>query len=157
MMEVENRIETFGGQVDELPDDLKDRRINGNHLANGNGVILEESEDEDQGEAAGILEKAPAEAVGGRVIKKVGPACPGQQTVACAGYTANTCRCVLQLEQFKAKRPTKASSFSEPGAPVSFNGVSRASKNLRKSRNAMGRGLPKKGKSPASCPTVSCN
>merc|ERR1711963_755331 len=44
----------------------------------------------------------------------------------------------------KAKRPTKASSFSEPGAPVSFNGVSRASKNLRKSRNAMGRGLPKK-------------
>ena len=84
MMEVENRIETFGGQVDELPDDLKDRRINGNHLANGNGVILEESEDEDQGEAAGILEKAPAEAVGGRVIKKVGPACLGQQTVACA-------------------------------------------------------------------------
>jgi len=116
MMEVENRIETFGGQVDELPDELKDRRVNGNH-ANGNGVILEESEEEDLGDSAGAMEKTPvdaSQAIAGRVIKK-------------------------------AKRPTKASSFSEPGAPVGFNGVSRASKNLRKSRNAMGRGLPKKG------------
>ena len=40
-MEVENRIETFGGQVDELPDELKDRRVNGNH-ANGNGVISQD-------------------------------------------------------------------------------------------------------------------
>jgi len=118
MMEVENRIEeTFSGQVEELPDDLKERRVHGNHHANGNGngngVILEESEEEDQGD----MEKTPtdaSQAIAGRVIKK-------------------------------AKRPTKASSFSEPGAPVGFPGVARAAKNLRKSRNAMGRGLPKKG------------
>merc|ERR1712126_478979 len=48
-------------------------------------------------------------------------------------------------------RPTKASSFSEPGAPLSGPpggqplSLNRASKNLRRSRNAMGRGLPKKG------------
>jgi len=118
MMEVENRIETFGGQVEELPDELKDRRVNGTHAnhANGNGVILEESEDEDL-DSAGVLEKTPgdvSQAVTGRIIKK-------------------------------AKRPTKASSFSEPGAPVGYNGLNRAAKNQRKSRNAMGRGLPKKG------------
>ena len=77
MMEVENRIETFGGQVEELPDELKDRRVNGNgsqaNHANGNGVILEESEDEDL-DSAGVLEKTPvdaSQAVAGRVIKKV--------------------------------------------------------------------------------------
>lgn len=118
MMEVENRIEeTFSGQVEELPDDLKERRVHGNQQANGNGngVILEESEEEDQGDAG--MEKTPtdaSQAIAGRVIKK-------------------------------AKRPTKASSFSEPGAPVGFPGVARTAKNLRKSRNAMGRGLPKKG------------
>ena len=78
MMEVENRIEeTFSGQVDELPDDLKERRVNGNHPAinghgNGNGVILEESEEEDLGDVG--MEKAPADAsqaIAGRVIKKV--------------------------------------------------------------------------------------
>ena len=75
MMEVENRIEeTFSGQVEELPDDLKERRVHGNHHANGNGngVILEESEDEDLGEAG--MEKAPtdpSQAIAGRVIKKV--------------------------------------------------------------------------------------
>ena len=54
---------------------------------------------------------------------------------------------------FQAKRPTKASSFSEPGAPLSGPpggqqplSLNRASKNLRRSRNTMGRGLPKKGK-----------
>ena len=73
MMEVENRIETFGGQVDELPDELKDRRVNGNH-ANGNGVILEESEEEDLGDSVGVMEKTPvdaSQAIAGRVIKKV--------------------------------------------------------------------------------------
>ena len=75
MMEVENRIEeTFSGQVEELPDDLKERRVQGNHHANGNGngVILEESEDEDEGEAG--FEKTPtdaSQAIAGRVIKKV--------------------------------------------------------------------------------------
>ena len=78
MMEVENRIEeTFSGQVEELPDDLKERRVNGNHHAiNGHGnndVILEESEEEeDVGD--GGLEKTPADAsqvIAGRVIKKV--------------------------------------------------------------------------------------
>jgi len=43
-MEVENRIEeTFSGQVEELPDDLKERRVHGNPhangIGNGNGVI----------------------------------------------------------------------------------------------------------------------
>ena len=74
MMEVENRIETFGGQVDDLPDDLKERRVNGIPPVNGNDVILEESEDEDQGDAAGMTDKLPADwsqAVAGRVIKKV--------------------------------------------------------------------------------------
>ena len=73
-MEVENRIETFGGQVDDLPDDLKERRVNGIPPVNGNDVILEESEDEDQGDAAGMTDKLPADgsqAVAGRVIKKV--------------------------------------------------------------------------------------
>ena len=79
MMEVENRIEeTFSGQVEELPDDLKERRVHGNPHANGfgngngNGVILEESEDEDQGDAG--MEKAPidpSQGIAGRVIKKV--------------------------------------------------------------------------------------
>ena len=71
-MEVENRIETFSGQVEELPDDLKERRVNGNHQANGNGVILEESEEEEYGE--GVMEKTPTDAtqaINGRVIKKV--------------------------------------------------------------------------------------
>merc|ERR1712198_319225 len=48
----------------------------------------------------------------------------------------------------KAKRPTKAASFSEPGAPASGGPQlppNRGHKNLRRSRNAMGRGLPKKG------------
>ena len=79
MMEVENRIEeTFSGQVEELPDDLKERRVNGNHPAinghgNGNGVILEESEEEEDLGDVG-MEKTPADAsqvIAGRVIKKV--------------------------------------------------------------------------------------
>jgi len=45
----------------------------------------------------------------------------------------------------KAKRPSKANSFSEDGLPPNpLNNLSRASKNLRRSR-ANGRGLPKKG------------
>lgn len=72
MMEVENRIETFGGQVDDLPDDLKDRRrISGG--SGDNGVILEEDEDSRDGDIG--LEKPPADgasaAMAGRVIKKV--------------------------------------------------------------------------------------
>ena len=70
MMEVENRIETFGGQVDDLPDELRDRRrISGG--SGDNGVILEEDEDSRDGD----IEKPPADgstsAVAGRVIKKV--------------------------------------------------------------------------------------
>jgi len=116
-MEVENRIETFGGQVEELPDELKDRRVSGG--SGGNGVILEEDEDS-LDSIEGGLEKAQPDGllpVNGRVIKK-------------------------------AKRPTKACSFSEPGAPTGPGQqltLNRASKNLRRSRNAMGRGLPKKG------------
>ena len=85
MMEVENRIEeTFSGQVEELPDDLKERRVHGNHHANGNGngngVILEESEEEDQGD----MEKTPtdaSQAIAGRVIKKV---CVQSSVLSCA-------------------------------------------------------------------------
>jgi len=122
MMEVENRIESFGNQVEELPDELrdrKDRRTSGG--SENNGVILEESEEDsrdglEQGDGLEKSNGVPATAVGGRIIKK-------------------------------AKRPTKASSFSEPGAPSGPGNMSlnRASKNLRRSRNAMGRGLPKKG------------
>ena len=73
-MEVENRIETFGGQVDELPDELKDRRrMNGHGGSGDNGVILEE--DEDSGDGENGVEKLPAygtaAATAGRVIKKV--------------------------------------------------------------------------------------
>merc|ERR1719443_1606656 len=114
-MEVENRIETFGGQVDDLPDELRDRRrISGG--SGDNGVILEEDEDSRDGD----IEKSPVDgttsAVAGRVIKK-------------------------------PKRPLKACSFSEPGAPIGPSAQLniRSSKNLRRSRNAMGRGLPKKG------------
>jgi len=47
----------------------------------------------------------------------------------------------------KAKRPSKANSFSEEGGqPTSgLNNLNRAAKNLRRPRNSMGRGLPKKG------------
>ena len=71
MMEVENRIETFGGQVEELPDELKDRRVSGG--SGGNGVILEEDEDS-LDSIEGGLEKAQPDGllpVNGRVIKKV--------------------------------------------------------------------------------------
>ena len=70
-MEVENRIETFGGQVEELPDELKDRRVSGG--SGGNGVILEEDEDS-LDSIEGGLEKAQPDGllpVNGRVIKKV--------------------------------------------------------------------------------------
>jgi len=123
MMEVENRIETFGGHVDELADELRDRRQSGGSGGGGNGVIFEESEEDSRDGLENGMEKLPSDGLNhanGRVIKK-------------------------------AKRPTKASSFSEPGAPLSGPpggqplSLNRASKNLRRSRNAMGRGLPKKG------------
>ena len=75
MMEVENRIESFGGQVDDLPDELRDRRrISGG--SGDNGVILEEDEDSRDGDIGlELQEKSSANgitsAVGGRVIKKV--------------------------------------------------------------------------------------
>ena len=75
MMEVENRIETFGGQVDDLPDELRDRRrISGG--SGDNGVILEEDEDSRDGDIGLELQEKSApdgtiSAVGGRVIKKV--------------------------------------------------------------------------------------
>ena len=74
MMEVEKRIETFGVQVDDLPDELKGRRISGGSGDSGvHGVILEE--DEDSGDGENGVEKLPAygtaAATAGRVIKKV--------------------------------------------------------------------------------------
>jgi len=47
----------------------------------------------------------------------------------------------------KAKRPSKANSFSEDGGQPTngLTNLNRAGKNLRRSRNAFGRGLPKKG------------
>lgn len=75
MMEVENRIESFGGQVDDLPDELRDRRrISGG--SGDNGVILEEDEDSRDGDIGLELQEKSApdgvtSAVGGRVIKKV--------------------------------------------------------------------------------------
>jgi len=119
MMEVENRIETFGAGVEDLPDELKDRRASGGSGSGVNDVILEESEEDSRDglENAGDKANGVPPSAGGRIIKK-------------------------------AKRPTKASSFSEPGAPTGPGqqlSLNRASKNLRRSRNAMGRGLPKKG------------
>ena len=77
MMEVENRIESFGNQVEELPDELrdrKDRRTSGG--SENNGVILEESEEDsrdglEQGDGLEKSNGVPATAVGGRIIKKV--------------------------------------------------------------------------------------
>ena len=74
MMEVENRIESFGGHVDDLPDELRDRRSSGG--SGDNGVILEESEEDSRDgldTGAGVQSDAapPGHAVNGRVIKKV--------------------------------------------------------------------------------------
>ena len=72
MMEVENRIETFGGQVDELPDELKDRRQSGG--SGGHAVILEESEEDSRDGLDAVGDKSLSEncpPVNGRVIKKV--------------------------------------------------------------------------------------
>merc|ERR1711892_542189 len=96
--------ERFDNVVDELPDELNERREK-------NGVIEEESDDEEM-MSGGNKHKM-------RVIKK-------------------------------AKRPTKATSFSEPSAPgvsptQGLVNLNRASKNLRRPRNSLGRGLPKKG------------
>jgi len=120
MMEVEKRIETFGVQVDDLPDELKGRRrISGGSGDSGvHGVIQEEDEDSRDGDTEPQEASADGDSlVASRVIKR-------------------------------AKRTTKACSFSEPGAPAgpsSQQNLNRFSKNLRRSRNAMGRGLPKKG------------
>ena len=76
-MEVENRIESFGGQVDELPDELKDRRQSGGsggHNGNVNAVILEESEEDSRDGLDAVGDKNLSEncpPVNGRVIKKV--------------------------------------------------------------------------------------
>ena len=74
MMEVENRIETFGAGVEELPDELKDRRASGGSGSNGvNDVILEESEEDSRDglENAGDKANGVPAAAGGRIIKKV--------------------------------------------------------------------------------------
>jgi len=122
MMEVENRLsERFDGLVDDLPDELNERREK-------NGVIEEES-DEEEGMVGGVD--------GGDVVKS------GD------GLHHQKGRIIK-----KAKRPTKASSFSEPPAPGAAPGaaptqglvnLNRAAKNLRRPRNSLGRGLPKKG------------
>merc|ERR1711936_153091 len=118
MMEVENRLsERFDGLVEELPDELNARRVK-----NKNGVILEESEEEGDGMDGVEREKVKSDGLhhhNGRIIKK-------------------------------AKRPTKATSFSEPNAPgvaptQGLVNLNRAAKNLRRPRNSLGRGLPKKG------------
>jgi len=123
-MEVENNLaENFKGVVDELPDDLKERR---SFQGGNNSIQEEESGDEKEGPGEIIDELEMSRTDGnhhpnGRIIKK-------------------------------AKRPTKASSFSEAsgvgsgsGATPGLVNLNRASKNLRRPRNAMGRGLPKKG------------
>ena len=74
MMEVENRIETFGGHVDELADELRDRRQSGGSGGGGNGVILEESEEDSRDGLENGMEKLPSDGLNhanGRVIKKV--------------------------------------------------------------------------------------
>ena len=73
-MEVENRIETFGGHVDELADELRDRRQSGGSGGGGNGVILEESEEDSRDGLENGLERLPSDGLNhanGRVIKKV--------------------------------------------------------------------------------------
>jgi len=118
MMEVENRLsERFDGLVDDLPDELNERREK-------NGVIEEESDDE--------------EVMGGGVDGGEGVKSPD-------GLHHQKGRLIK-----KAKRPTKASSFSEPPAPgvaptQGLVNLNRAAKNLRRPRNSLGRGLPKKG------------
>eukprot|EP00092_Neocalanus_flemingeri_P106838 GFUD01137092.1.p1 GENE.GFUD01137092.1~~GFUD01137092.1.p1 ORF type:complete len:495 (+),score=137.49 GFUD01137092.1:152-1636(+) len=119
MMEVENRLsERFDGLVDELPDELNERRVK-------NGVILEESEEEVEAMEGGGVE--------------------GEEMLKSDGLHHNSGRIIK-----KAKRPIKATSFSEPSAPgvaptQGLVNLNRASKNLRRPRNSLGRGLPKKG------------
>ena len=69
MMEVENRLsERFDGLVDELPDELNQKRVD-------NGVILEESEEEGDGMEGGVegerLKSGGLHHPSGRIIKKV--------------------------------------------------------------------------------------
>ena len=73
MMEVEKRIETFGVQVDDLPDELKGRRISGGSGDSGvHGVILEEDEDSRDGDNGSQETSAEGDAQGAsRVIKRV--------------------------------------------------------------------------------------
>ena len=68
MMEVEKRIETFGVQVDDLPDELKGRRrISGGSGDSGvHGVILEEDEDSRDGKRYARAVAAAAEGKGAR-------------------------------------------------------------------------------------------
>ena len=73
-MEVEKRIETFGVQVDDLPDELKGRRrISGGSGDSGvHGVIQEEDEDSRDGDT--VPQEASGDGdslVASRVIKRV--------------------------------------------------------------------------------------
>ena len=95
--------ERFDGLVDDLPDELNERRVQ------NNGVIPEESDEEGEGTEGGV---------DGDEQKSDGLHHPRGRIIR------------------KAKRPTKATSFSEPSAPA---------KNLRRPSNSLVRGLPKKG------------
>ena len=70
MMEVENRLsERFDGLVDELPDELNDKKVQ-------NGVIPEESDEEGDGMEGAVGEGEKLKSGGlhhpsGRIIKKV--------------------------------------------------------------------------------------
>ena len=71
MMEVENRLsERFDGLVDDLPDELNERRVD------KNDSILEECEDDEEGLEMGMTGTEPKSVDGlhhprGRIIRKV--------------------------------------------------------------------------------------
>jgi len=116
MMEVENiRSERFDGVVEDLPDELNERRVLETPIEDGS---------EEEGDSPSDIAKGSKELNGvhhphGRLIRK-------------------------------AKRPSKATSFSEDSSaavptPGLVNLNIRTAKNLRRPRNSTGRGLPKKG------------
>jgi len=116
MMEIENRMNETFDALDDLPDEIESQ---------DNNVLLEE--DEEGGGQAVTNGTHHA-----RVIKK----------------DSDQAALKARLATIKAKRPSKANSFSEDGKILPTQGLknlNRVVKNSRKSRNNLGRGLPKKG------------
>lgn len=116
MMEIENRMNETFDALDDLPDEIESQDTN---------VLLEEDE-EGGGQAVTNGTHHP------RVIKK----------------DSDQAALKARLATIKAKRPSKANSFSEDGKILPTQGLknlNRVVKNSRKSRNNLGRGLPKKG------------